>query len=181
MKHINFTYITLIPKVKHPKEMVYLRPISLCNVLFKIISKIMANRLNDLLPKIISLNQGAFVPGRNISDNKILASEIATYLFRRRRGKKGFISLKLDISKAYDCTEWGFLRHILTKLGFSARWVKWVMLCVSSISYSIILNGCPRDYIIPSRGLRQGDPLSPYLFILCAEGLSTLIAKKESK
>lgn len=106
LMQINFTHITFIPKTKHPEEMTHLQPISLCNVLFKIISRVMANRLKVLLPKIISPNQGVFVLGRNIYDNTILASEIANYLFRRQRGKMGFMSLKLDISKAYDCIEW---------------------------------------------------------------------------
>ncbi|KAM1949581.1 hypothetical protein ACFX15_009620 [Malus domestica] len=181
LKQINFTYVSLIPKTKQPEEVTQFRPISLCNVLFRIISKVLANRLKVVIPKIISQTQSAFVPGRNISDNTILASEVANYLFRRRRGKKGFASLKLDISKAYDRIEWGFLHRILTKMGFSQTWIKLIMLCVTTVSYSVLVNGCPRGYILPSRGLRQGDPLSPYLFILCAEGLSALIALRERR
>ncbi|KAM1486372.1 hypothetical protein ACFX2I_000579 [Malus domestica] len=105
LKQINFTHVTLIPKTKQPEEVAQFRPISLCNVLFRIISKVPANRLKRHISKIVSQTQCAFVPGRHIADNTIFASEIANYLFRRRRGKKGFASIKLDISKAYDRIE----------------------------------------------------------------------------
>ncbi|KAM2779656.1 hypothetical protein COP1_014906 [Malus domestica] len=99
LKQVNFTHVKLIPKSKCPKAMNQIRLISLCNIFFRIISKVMANQLKLLLPAVVSQNQSALVPGRNISDNTILALEISNYLFCKRGGKKGFVSLKLDISK----------------------------------------------------------------------------------
>ncbi|CAL8169219.1 unnamed protein product [Prunus armeniaca] len=119
---INFTHVVLIPKVKNPKDMTQLRPISLCNVLFKIASKVLANHLKIILPSLISPSQSAFVSGRLISDNSVLAAEIIHCLRSRRRGKKGFLALKLDMSKAYDRIEWPFLEEMMKKLGFAEKW-----------------------------------------------------------
>ncbi|BFG35644.1 hypothetical protein CerSpe_219180 [Prunus speciosa] len=176
---INFTHVVLIPKVKNPKDMTQLRPISLCNVLFKIASKVLANRLKTILPSLISPSQSAFVSGRLISDNSILAAEIIHCLRSRRRGKKGFLALKLDMSKAYDRIEWSFLEQMMKKLGFADQWVSLIMTCVTTVTYSFLVNGSSCGYLTPSRGLRQGDPLSPYLFILCAQGFSSFLTQAE--
>ena len=85
------------------------------------------------------------------------------------------MAIKLGISKAYNRVEWGFLRNIMIKLGFDVRWIQLAMETVCTASYSVLINGEPKGYINPSRGIKQGDPLSPYLFLLCAEGLSSLI------
>ena len=96
----------------------------------------------------------------------------------RKKGKKG-VALKLDISKAYDRVEWHFLQSIMEKMGFPAGWIERVMSCVTTPSFSILVNGKPYGMIQPSKGIRQGDPISPYLFLLCAEGLTTLLKKTE--
>ena len=175
VNEINFTYIVLIPKVKMPEKMIDYRPISLCNVISKIIAKVLANRLKQILLHVISPTQNAFVLGGLIIDNILVAYEVLHAMHCKKKGKKGGLALKLDVSKAYDKVKWGFLQGILTKLGFLEGWVKLMMGCVTTTSFSILIDGKPHGHIIPSRGLRQRDPLSPYLFLLCAEGFISLL------
>ena len=174
---LNHTHIVLIPKINNPVKMSDFRPISLCNVIYKIIAKVLANRLKQILPHIIAPTQSAFVPGRLITDN--VTYEALHMMHGRKKGKTGTIALKLDISKAYDGVKWSFLRRIMLKLGFPKGWVDKVMSCVSLTSFSILINGKLYGMITPARGLWQGDLLSPYLFLLCAEGFTSLLQKAE--
>ncbi|KAA3459952.1 reverse transcriptase [Gossypium australe] len=183
MEEINKTCIILIPKVNSPKAMSQFRPISLCKVIYKIISKVLINRFRRVLSCCIEDNQRAFIAGRQITDNIFVAYEIL-HSFKKRRGssKKGF-ALKIDMSKAYDRIELGFLENMMRRLGFCEDWILLVMRCITSVAYSVVLNGRIGEEFCPQRGLRQGDPLSPYLFLICVKGFSRIIAlaKREGR
>lgn len=127
---LNFTHVVLIPKVKEPQDMSQLRPIALCNVIYKIASKVLANWLKVFLPDIITPQQSAFVPDRLISDNSLVASLLAHFMHNNRRGNEGFLALKLDII-AYDRLEWHFLCNIMVRLGFDKEWIDLIMVCLS--------------------------------------------------
>ena len=176
---LNQTNICLIPKIGRPREMTGFRPISLCNVGYKIISKVLSNRLRMILPKIISETQSAFVAGRLITDNILIAQENFYALRTNDSCRKNFMAIKTDMSEAFDRVEWSFLRTLMLKLGFSSKWVDWIMTCIETVSYQVLINGEPKGSISPSRGIRQGDPLSPYLFIICTEALIARIKQAE--
>ena len=150
-------------------------------LLFKIITKAIANQLKTTLVVIILEAQSAFVLERLITNNIMIAFEINHFLKRKTQGKDDVAALKIDISKAYDNVYWSFLRKIMEKLGFSQRWVYLVMIYEETVGYKIVHNGKEIGPIIPERGLLQGDPLSPYLFFLCAEGLTSLVSDFERR
>ena len=177
LAEINKTNITMIPKTKCPSRMSKFRPISLCNVIYKLVSKVFANRLKKILPHIISENQSAFLSGRLISNNVLVAFELMHYLEHKREGKESFMAVKLDMSKTYDRVEWVFIEKVMERMGFHEKWVSIIMQCISTVSYSILRNGVAYGCIKPTRGIRQGVPLSPYLFLLCAEGFSSMICQ----
>jgi hypothetical protein len=179
LNKINYTHITLIPKIKNPQQMADYRPISLCNVVYKVISKCLTNRLKSHLTKIISDARSAFDPGRLITNNIIVAYEALNSLKARRSGRKGSMAIKLDMSKVYDRVEWGFVERMMQKLGFDQSWIILIMECVKTPTFGVLVNGEPHGLISPTRDLRQGDPISPYLFLLCAEWFSALLKKAE--
>ena len=121
--------------------------------------------------------QTAFVPGRKIQENTFLAQEII-HEMKKKKGRTGWMGLKIDIETAYDKIEWSFLKMVMTNFGFPQIWIQWMMQCVTTTSFSVLINGSPFRHFKPQRGLRQGDPLSHFLFVLAYEVLSKLIERE---
>lgn len=150
---INNTFIVLIPKVASPGELNQFRPINLWNVIYKIASKVLANRLKMLLPDIVSEEQSAFVLGRLIINNITAAYEYLHFMKQKCPLDQRYCALKLDMKKAYDRVEWSYLRAIMLKLGFHQFWVNMVMRLVTTVSFLVLFNGECLDSFKPSRGM----------------------------
>ncbi|KAL4339153.1 hypothetical protein GQ457_08G031640 [Hibiscus cannabinus] len=183
MASVNETVIVLIPKVDKPTSMRQLLPISLCTVIYKTVSKVLVNRMKFVLPNCISSTQVAFVQGRAITDNILVAHELVHILHTSvSRTSQGAV-FKLDMEKAFDRVEWPFLKAVMLWLGFVQSWVDLIMRCVSSVSSRVRLRGTLSEAFLPRRVLRQGDPLSPFLFLFCTEGLSAALttAQREGR
>ena len=151
------------------------RPISCCNVLYKIISKLMANRLKLVLPKFIEPNQSAFVKDRLLMENVLLASELVKSYHKST--VSAISAIQIDISKAFDTVQWSFLLSTLAALGIPKKFILWVEKCVSLASFTVQVNGELAGYFNSKRGIRQGCSLSPYLFVICMQVLSKMLNK----
>lgn len=176
-RDMNCTNIVLIPKVTNPESITHFRPIGLSNVSYKVVSKIIVNRIRPLLDNIISPFQSSFIPGRLTTDNVIICQEIIHSL-KNNKARKGGMIWKIDFDKAYDRISWDFLLESLRYFQFNEELIALIMSCVTNIEASIMWNGEPLSPFKPERGLRQGDPLSPYLFVICMERLSAFINQK---
>eukprot|EP00253_Pinus_taeda_P025512 PITA_25512 len=174
----NSTFIALIPKKDDLESFEDFRPISLCNCIYKIISKVIALRIGPILSRNISMEQFGFLNGRQIHEAIGVTQEV-THSIKVKK-KKGAV-LKIDLSKAYDRINWLYLRMLLTHIGFSYPFVSWIMGCITNVSFAVLVNGAASSFFNSQRGLRQGCPLSPLLFLLVAEGLSRLIHKARSE
>ncbi|KAL8128488.1 hypothetical protein V2J09_017643 [Rumex salicifolius] len=171
----NETILHLIGKVASPEMVSQFRPISLCNVIYKMITKILSKRLQPLMDKLVRPMQSSFIPGRVITDNIVLVQELV-HSMNRKTGRKGWFIMKLDLEKAYDRLRWDFIEDTLRDTGIPDCWVQWIMECVSSPSMRVLWNGELTEPFTLTRGVRQGDSISPYHFVLCLERLSHLIA-----
>jgi len=174
-KGINSIILALIPKKLAAKEMRDYRPISCCNVLYKVISKIIANRLKLLLPRFIAENQSAFVKDRLLIENLLLATELVKDYHKDSISAR--CAIKIDISKAFDSVQWSFLTNTLVAMNFSPTFIHWINLCITTASFSVQVNGDLVGYFQSKRGLRQGCSLSPYLFVICMDVLSKMLDK----
>lgn len=145
--------------------------------MYKIVTKIIVGRIRPFLNKLVSPVQVAFVPGKRGLDNIIIAQELI-HSIDNKRGKEGYMAIKVDLEKTYDRLEWNFIHKVLQAYHFPSKLITLIMSCVSSTSISILFNGSMMDSFQPSRGIRHGDPLSSYLFILCMEYLGSLINKE---
>jgi hypothetical protein len=174
LKYLNATMITLIPKENETRTPNLYRPIDLCNVVYQIISKVIANRLKPLLSRLISQKQVGFVEGRQILDNIIQSHEIIHMLKSQRRG--GMI-IQLDLAKAYDKISWHYMAKMLEAFGFEHHRINWIVTLVSMTRYSLLINGAPTKPFHPSRGIRKGNLISPFLFILMMEGLRRILKR----
>lgn len=162
--------IILIPKVCNPQNFADYRPICLTNFISKVITRLLASRLAKILPKVISPEQAGFLQGRGITEQVLLAQEMVHFLDKRTRG--GQVIIKLDMTKAFDRISWQYLQLLLRKLGMDERLVRILINNLSATNCSILLNVSLTSSFSLGRGVKQGDPLSPLLFILSSEGFS---------
>ncbi|KAG7585320.1 Reverse transcriptase domain [Arabidopsis thaliana x Arabidopsis arenosa] len=170
---VNATILSLIPKTTEPESIKDYRPIACCNMLYKVVSKILANRLKELLPSLIEPNQTAFIKDRLLLENVLLASELVKDYHKVTITPRSVI--KLDISKAFDTVEWSFISAVLRTWGLPDQFVNWVTVCLSTASFSVAVNGELAGFFPSSRGLRQGCSLSPYLYVIVNNVLSLLL------
>ena len=175
-RSLNASFLTLIPKKCNVVSIKDFRPISLVGSVYKLLSKVLANRLRAVLDNLTSESQNSFVGGRQILDSVLIANEC---LDSRLKSRLPSVVCKLDIEKAYDHVNWEALFYLLGCMGFGVKWRGWIKACVTFVRFSVLVNGSPEGFFGSSRGLRQGDPLSPLLFLLIMEVLSILLKKSE--
>jgi hypothetical protein len=170
---LNASFIALIPKIPGAIDLKDFCPISLVGGIYKIIAKILANKLKTVVEKVFSKSQSAFIKGRQILDPILIDNECLDS--RLRSGEPGVIC-KMDLEKAYDHVNWDFLLYMLRMCGFEGKWCSWIAHCISFVRFSILVNGSPNGFFSSSRGLRQGDPSSHLLFVFVMEALSRMIS-----
>ena len=174
-KSLNATFLVVISKKTGAEGLRDFKPISLVEGLYKWLGKALANRLRKVVGKVVSKAQGAFVEGRQILDAMLIANEAIDAILKNNECD---ILCKLDIEKAYDHVDWSFLLTIMHKMGFGEKWVGWIKWCISTVSFSMLVNGTFIGFFQSSRDLRQGDQLSTYLFVIAMEVFSCLLKRE---
>ncbi|XP_062100714.1 uncharacterized protein LOC133806637 [Humulus lupulus] len=167
---MNSTILTLIPKMEHPKTAADYRPIAYCTTLYKCISKMLCHRVSGILPKLVNQNQGAFIKDRSLAHNVLILQDLLKGYNRKYSSPRCL--LKIDLSKAYDSIDWDFLENLLKAFNFPDRFIRWIMTCMRGASYCLMLNGRLHGNFQGGKGLRQGDPISPLLFVIVMEYLT---------
>ena len=175
-KSLNATFIALIPKKNDASNIHDFRPISLVESLYKILAKVLANRLKVVLDKLISESQNSFVGGRQILNSVLIANECVD---SKTKSMMLGVICKLDIEKAYDNVNWEALLKLLKKMGFREKLCSWIRTCISTIQFSVLFNRSLANFFGSSRGLRQGDPLFPLLFLVMMKVFSRMVKRME--
>jgi len=171
-KCINSTFVALIPKIDSPQRLNDFRPISLVGSMYKILAKVLACRLRSVIGSVVSDTQSAFIKRCQITDGILVANEIVD---EAHRCNKELLLFKVDFEEAFDSVDWGYLMEVMSNMDFPLLWHKWIKECIGTATASVLVNGSPTDEFCLERGLRRGDPLSPFLFLLAIEGFNILM------
>jgi len=177
-KGCNASFLTLIPKSENPQSLEEYRPISLVGCMYKILTKVLSNRIKKVIEKVIDGSQSSFLSNRGLLDSVLVVNEVLDDLKRRRKSR---VIVKLDFEKAYDSVSWEFLFYMMGRLGFCGRWIQWIKACLESATVSVLVNGSSTKEFKPSRGLRQGDSMTPFLFLIVAQVLTGLVKQATRK
>lgn len=178
VKGRNSSFLALITKKSCPQNLKYYRPISMIGCMYKVLSKLLAARLAKVLQKLISPTQSTFLPNRNITESVLIAKELVDDV--KRIGSRCII-FKADVEKAFDSVSWNFLFFMMRKMGISEIWIGWIRECLSSTRIAALVNGSSTNEITMHRGLWQGDPLSPLLFLIAVEGLNGIVERAKER